>query len=445
MPWNVEDVKSHKKGLTPEQEKKWCDIANGVLASCKEGGDEDCDAMAIRTANSRVGVNSEQINVHFKEQTGYIPEFKEWDNRQHIIIPVVMMVEGVHNGNHGPVFHSIEELGRFVESWNGRPVTISHPKVDDKFVSANSPDVLSKWSVGHIFNTQVEDNKLKAEVWLDIERLKIVSPETFAKIQNGTTIEVSLGIFTENEDIEGDWNGEAYLAVAHNYRPDHLALLPGEVGACSINDGCGLRVNVVTTSDGTEGTVEIPVVEELEEKEKDKNKLKKEEEMCTKCPEKAKMLVDSVNTNLDETDLEWLSELTEDKLDKLIPKLNVNVEPANPPTLEEAWGIVKTGYKSLEDYTKLLPDDIREQVETGLQVFQRVRDNTITSIQANTEKDTWKNEDLEKMPLDLLQKIEKSVLKKNEIVDYSVNAIRGNNGGNEQKITPMPLPGVKFN
>ena len=284
---------------------------------------------------------------------------------------------------------------------------------------------------------------------MDIEKLKIVSPETFAKIQNGNLIEVSVGIFTDNEDAEGDWNGEKYLAVAHNYRPDHLALLPGEVGACSINDGCGLRVNsenVITNiadSNGTDGTVGIPVVDELEVQKELNDNLKKEVEMCDKCPEKAKLLVEHEHTNFDDTDLEWLSELAEDKLDKLIPKVVVN--EVKPPTLEEAWDVVKAGYKNLEDYIKVLPDNIREQVEMGLQVFQKVRGDTIKSIQDNTEKDTWKDEDLEEMSLDVLQKIEKSVAKRNEIADYSVKGIRGNSNGNEQKITPMPLPGVKFN
>jgi hypothetical protein len=42
---------------------------------------------------------------------------------------------------------------------------------------------------------------------------------------------------------DGDWNGIKYNSVAKNHRPDHLALLPGGVGACSVKDGCGIRAN----------------------------------------------------------------------------------------------------------------------------------------------------------------------------------------------------------
>ena len=41
----------------------------------------------------------------------------------------------------------------------------------------------------------------------------------------------------------GDWNGKAYVGIARNYRPDHLAILPDMKGACSIADGAGLCRN----------------------------------------------------------------------------------------------------------------------------------------------------------------------------------------------------------
>src|SRR5690606_20175922 len=44
--------------------------------------------------------------------------------------------------------------------------------------------------------------------------------------------------------VVGELNGKPYTAKQVNLRPDHVALLPGEVGACSIADGCGApRIN----------------------------------------------------------------------------------------------------------------------------------------------------------------------------------------------------------
>ena len=53
MPWTVKDVDRHKKGLTPEQKKKWVKIANSVLRDCQAKGGKDCEAKAIRIANSK--------------------------------------------------------------------------------------------------------------------------------------------------------------------------------------------------------------------------------------------------------------------------------------------------------------------------------------------------------------------------------------------------------
>ena len=161
----------------------------------------------------------------------------------HIIVPVVMMVSGVHNGSHGPLFHSIDELGRFPDSWNGIPVSIEHPEENGQGVSANSPDIIDSTVVGRVYNTYVDGEKLKGEVWIDELKLRQISPTAFIYLQEKRPLDVSLGMFTDEEATEGTWNNESYIAIAHNHRPDHLALLPGGTGACSWADGCGIRLN----------------------------------------------------------------------------------------------------------------------------------------------------------------------------------------------------------
>jgi len=58
IPWTKKDVPKHKKGLTEKQKEKWVEIANSVLEQCKKDGGKDCEAKAIRTANSKVGSSS---------------------------------------------------------------------------------------------------------------------------------------------------------------------------------------------------------------------------------------------------------------------------------------------------------------------------------------------------------------------------------------------------
>jgi hypothetical protein len=69
--------------------------------------------------------------------------------------------------------------------------------------------------------------------------------EVVNRLRAGQPVEVSTGYFADMEATNGVWNGAAYTGITRNIRPDHLALLPDEVGACSWVDGCGApRVNV---------------------------------------------------------------------------------------------------------------------------------------------------------------------------------------------------------
>lgn len=53
MPWTVNDVDKHKKGLTTAQKKQWVATANSVLKKCQDEGGSGCEAKAIRIANSK--------------------------------------------------------------------------------------------------------------------------------------------------------------------------------------------------------------------------------------------------------------------------------------------------------------------------------------------------------------------------------------------------------
>jgi len=537
MPWTVKDVSKHKKGLTDTQKKKWVSIANSVRAQClKDGNDEKtCDARAIRIANSQVNSN---IQVHFETQYTYTPRVESYQGKEYIVVPVVMMTEGVHNGSRGAVYHSPDELGKIVEAWNGIPVTISHPMNEQgEFVSANSPNILSSWAVGQIFNARMDGIKLKAEAWLDVQRMTSISPDALERVRSGEIMEVSVGIFSDEIEEEGDWNNEHYIAVAKNYRPDHLALLPGETGACSVADGCGLRVNKqkggndVNTLDvfkelNKQGFSVSPIVNEvsfsqimdqlyslvdgrdndteryyledvyddyvvyrkrkitqtndgeisgsevvglfkqayqidasdkvafvgepvevkksvsyvtLKEHETSRkrtkfNTNKKEENgMCAKCPEKVNELIAHSATHFDEKDKEWLGNLTEDQLDKLIPKVQVNktTEPVKVEvTEEEAWKVLKLN---------------KEQYDMGVKIYNDQRTEVTKEILANSEEGVWKEEDLKEMKLDVLKKVAKSLKKKEETLgNYSgMGAGIGNNGQGDSGEAPY-IPSIEF-
>jgi hypothetical protein len=187
--------------------------------------------------------NKKVMDVYFQTSEAYVPREEILNDDAYLVVPVVMMMEGVHSGSKGPVLHTTEELGKIEESWDGMPVTIGHPQVDGEYVSANSPSVLTEWSTGTVFNTHMDGSKLRAEAWINKDDIEGMNPDLYQRILDKEIIEVSVGVFSEDLDTTGIYEGEPYVGIATNYRPDHLALLPDEVGACSIEKGCGIRVN----------------------------------------------------------------------------------------------------------------------------------------------------------------------------------------------------------
>jgi hypothetical protein len=166
------------------------------------------------------------------------------EGRDFIVAPMIMIVEGVHEGSEGALLYPAEELSKTPAVWNHKPIVVYHPERDGRGISACDPDVLTNRKVGVIMNTSFEGDKLKAEAWLEVDRMNAVDDRIASAVEKQEMMELSTGLFTDNEKMEGEWNGEEYLAIARNYRPDHLALLPDLKGACSIEDGAGfLRLN----------------------------------------------------------------------------------------------------------------------------------------------------------------------------------------------------------
>ena len=164
------------------------------------------------------------------------------EDKSFLVVPMVMLTEGVHSGSEGPLYYPAEELAKTPQIWNHKPVIVYHPQSSEP--SACQPHILSNRKIGVIMNTVFVDGKLKAEAWLEVDRANKVDKRVMESIQNKQMMELSTGLFVDTIKGEGVWNNEKYSATVRNYRPDHLALLPDIKGACSIEDGAGfLRLN----------------------------------------------------------------------------------------------------------------------------------------------------------------------------------------------------------
>lgn len=169
--------------------------------------------------------------------------------RKYIVAPVVMINEGVLNGNQGAIYYAPRAVNNRVERWNDIPVTLGHPEdASGNKISARSPKVSDKYTVGRIFAATFTGNKLKAKAYLDEELMKEKAPGTLRDILRGGQVELSTGLYTSTVNETGDFKGKSYTKRLVSYEPDHLALLPNDRGACSLEDGCGVNTNALVTN-----------------------------------------------------------------------------------------------------------------------------------------------------------------------------------------------------
>lgn len=164
--------------------------------------------------------------------------------QEYLVVPVVMVgaPQQVLNGE----LVTLDEIGRFPEAWNGRPVVLSHPKRRGRPVSAGDPEISAQAQIGTLYHTSV-NGKLRGEMWIDLAKVEALGGDAKLAVQRfeaGEPVEVSTAYYRDLEPQTGQVDGRRYAGIARNIRPDHLAILLHEEGACSWRDGCGApRVN----------------------------------------------------------------------------------------------------------------------------------------------------------------------------------------------------------
>ncbi len=166
-----------------------------------------------------------------------------FEGREHLVAPVIAVLEGVLNGELCPA----DEIGRYVDTWNGIPLPIDHPQDRGVNISANRPDLVESRSIGRFWNAIFDGTRLRGELWIDIQKAHSLGGDALTvlqRLENGQPLEVSTAYFRDVEPVSGNFNGRQYNGIQRNLRPDHLALLPHGIGACSWADGAGApRVN----------------------------------------------------------------------------------------------------------------------------------------------------------------------------------------------------------
>jgi hypothetical protein len=207
-------------------------VNQGLSVNLQPDGLQDGEVSVVLTQATGLSVASETRT-------------ETWQGREYTVVPVVAIVEGVLQGANaaGPEFAPAAEFGKFPKAWDGRPVVMNHPQLNGVFVSAGIPQVLEDFGLGMIFNSRLEDKRLKCEAWIDHVRVEEMGGEpleTLNRIRANEVVEVSVGAWIDVQTMPGRYEGKDYQGVWHNVAPDHLAFLSkGIQGACSVANGCG--------------------------------------------------------------------------------------------------------------------------------------------------------------------------------------------------------------
>jgi HK97 family phage prohead protease len=96
MPWKIEDVDSHKKGLTEKEKEQWVTVANSVYDKClKDGGtDNTCAVDAIKQANGA----TEKKSIETEKEVRIISDVDS---------EVRILADSRHVEGHGIVVNSV--------------------------------------------------------------------------------------------------------------------------------------------------------------------------------------------------------------------------------------------------------------------------------------------------------------------------------------------------
>ena len=218
-------------------------LAEPVLKKVFVANDEDkateiLNFRGLRSADDPVGdaVRLIEVSAQLLANESALVRTEVFNGEEHWVIPTIMIVEGVLN----ELFYSASEIEKFPEAWNGCPIPVFHPEQAGQNFTANDPQVIEEQCVGYMFNCYYENKRLKGEAWINKKEAAAKSPLLVQMIENGEMVEVSTGLWCEHDGTPGQWKGEKFKASVFNFRPDHLAVLPGGKGACSIADGAGM-------------------------------------------------------------------------------------------------------------------------------------------------------------------------------------------------------------
>ena len=368
------------------------------------------------------------------------PTEKTVNGRDFLVVPTIAVQAQVLNGEFLPA----EEIEKSLFQWNGVPLTIEHPTNNDgETISARKTEAFEKHQVGHIREADMVDNKLRVEAWIDVDVAEELEKgeQILERARNGEAIEVSTGYFSETESEQGTINGEEYNATQKNIIPDHLALLPNQVGACSLEDGCGTHKTNESeddkqTEENKQNTSDSDSNKEISEEE---TNMEENEEEIKSFIEHLKGFFQSEVAEEEATENE---EETEEEIED--NEQNDSEEPTENEDEEEVSGDVELTEceEKLQEKYGLDANELSEAAELYVQRREEQAEQREDLIENLAEDEACKlgEEDLQELSLNQLEGIHESISDSEEEqeVDHSAKNLNENESEAGEEVPEMP-------
>lgn len=388
----------------------------------------DAPMRANADENADCGCNKVQLATN--ATAGTVQEVTR-KGKRYLVAPTVALRAGVLNGEFVPA----DEVAKYADAWNGRPVPLGHPKQDGQAISANSMDLWDE-TPAMFWNAHADGDALKGEIWVDIAKASEVggqATQLLQRLRNNEAIDVSTGYFRDLTETPGTHDGKAYSGIARNLRPDHIAILLNETGACSWADGCGVpRINEAkateTASQSFLSALVRNVLHSLGGKKVDRNKV-------------IEGLVANAQCKCTKPQLEAMDDATLTAFaDSLQPVVNEESPAVEPAPVEVVKEVVPA---ELAQLAKVVADfggvDKLTAALAGVVTnANKERSDLVAGLVAN-ERNTLSEAELQALPVETLRKLTSAFTPR---VYVGAGNVATNAVAEEPRYTTMAMPPV---
>lgn len=330
------------------------------------------------------------------------------NGRDVMIVPSATLPDNVVMND---IMYPSDEIESAYKTLERTPAPAGHPLINGNFISARDPEGINiGWIGAWNENCRREGGRVLLDKIIDIERANQTEKgkAVLEAVEKGEPVHTSTGLLLDLEAANGNVD---YKYIARNMMFDHDAILIGEEGAATPQQGVGMMVN----AKGEQEQIEV-INSTLEATE---NEFDWAVDMAARAAQEMerakerKPLIDRIKTAIKEAvsgsegretsaNEKGEAEMADDKqLDALSAKVNALGEQMKP--LEN---IGETIANAIQDAVKPIKDHV-DQIAANQKAEEDAK--RANAVNALVKTGHWSEDDLKEMPMAALNKlVEKS-------------------------------------